>query len=68
MKTLALGDMIRRKTWEPPAPRHYTALVFCITEIRERDAGKQYVAEAGNLVAIIDEDQLPEWQRLVVAD
>jgi hypothetical protein len=42
--------------------------VFSITEIREREQGRQYVAEAGNLVAIIDDDQLPEWQRLVVAD
>ena len=67
-RLLELGDLIRRKTWEPPAPRHYTALVFSITEIREREQGRQYVAEAGNLVAIIDDDQLPEWQRLVVAD
>jgi hypothetical protein len=65
---LQLGDLIRRRAWEPPAPRHYTALVFSITEIREREHGRQYVAEAGNLVAIIDDDQLPEWQRLVVAD
>jgi hypothetical protein len=65
---LQVGDLIRRRNWPLPAPRHYSALLFTVTEVRERDGSTQYVCEAGNLVAIIDDDQLPEWQRLVVAD
>ena len=64
---LQVGDLIRRRNWPPPAPRHYSAMLFAVTEVRERDGFTQYVCEAGNLVAVVDHDQLDEWQRMVEA-
>ena len=40
-------------------------MLFTVTEVRERDGSTQYVCEAGNLVAVVDHDQLDEWQRMV---
>ena len=50
MKRLAIGDMLRRRNVDPPAP------------------GLQYLLQSGHLMAIVDDDQLDGWQRVIVVD
>ncbi|NBS93238.1 MAG: hypothetical protein EBS91_08110 [Betaproteobacteria bacterium] len=68
MKRLSIGDMLRRRNVDPPAPRHFSELIFTVGEIRERESGLQYLLQSGHLMAIVDDDQLDGWQRVVIVD